>query len=119
MIPPTVAHNVLNIQAKTITVGLSLLYIILSDIIVVGIIVRPLVFITKKVIIDLVAVFFLSFSFCIDSIAFIPNGVAALPSPNILDIILPVFNNKIQKDIANIQNEEKTFLHHNTHLLPL
>ena len=63
MIPPNVAKNVLNIHANTILVGLLLPYIILSEIIVVGIIVSPLVFITKKVIIERDAVSFFLFNF--------------------------------------------------------
>lgn len=35
------------------------------------------------------------------------NGLVLVTEKNILDIILPVFNNKIQKDITDIQNEEK------------
>ena len=55
---------------------------------VVGIMVIPLVFNTKKVIILLDATSFFGFNPCNDFIAFNPNGVAAFPSPNILATIL-------------------------------
>ena len=45
-------------------------------------------FITKNVIIDLEATFLFLFSFWREDIAFNPKGVAALPSPKILAIIL-------------------------------
>ena len=68
--PDIVANVVAIIQGNTMLVGEELLYIILSDIIVVGIIVTPLVFITRKVIILLVAVSFFLFKLCNDFIAF-------------------------------------------------
>lgn len=37
----------------------------------------------------------------------VEDGLLKVTDQSILDIILPVFNNKIQRDIANIQNEEK------------
>ena len=70
--------------AGTISVGFVLPYIILREITVVGIIVKPLVFKIKNVIILLLAVLLFPFNSCKDFIAFKPNGVAALPSPNIL-----------------------------------
>lgn len=35
------------------------------------------------------------------------DGIVKVTEQDILDIILPVFNNKIQRDINNVQNEEK------------
>ena len=35
------------------------------------------------------------------------NGLVKVTDQSILDIITPVFNNKLQRDINNIQNEEK------------
>ncbi len=35
------------------------------------------------------------------------DGLVKVTEQDILDIILPVFNNKIQRDINNVQNEEK------------
>lgn len=35
------------------------------------------------------------------------DGLVKATEQDILDIILPVFNNKIQRDINNVQNEEK------------
>ena len=78
---------VATIHGKTISVGFVLLYNILRAIIVVGTKVTPAVFITKKVIILLEAVSFLSFNSCKDFIAFKPNGVAADPRPKIFIII--------------------------------
>jgi hypothetical protein len=75
-------------QGNTISVGFTLPYKSLKDIIVVGIIVTPLVFSTKKVIMLRDAVSFLGFISCNDFIAFNPNGVAALPNPAILAIML-------------------------------
>ena len=37
----------------------------------------------------------------------VEGGLLKVTEQSILDIILPVFNNKIQRDITNIQNEEK------------
>ena len=37
----------------------------------------------------------------------VQGGLLKVTDQSILDIILPVFNNKIQRDIANVQNEEK------------
>lgn len=69
-------------------VGSVLSCIILKEIIVVGTSVTPQVLITRKVIILRLAVSFSLFNFCKDSMAFKPKGVAALPSPNKLAIIL-------------------------------
>ena len=49
-----------------------------------GMMVRPEVFSTRNIIIGLVAVSFFGFSSCMLSIAFRPNGVAALSSPSML-----------------------------------
>ena len=49
-----------------------------------GIRVRPLVFRTRNMIMGLVAVSFLGFNSCICSMAFNPNGVAALSRPSML-----------------------------------
>ena len=68
--PPVVEQRVAKIHATTIPVGLTLPYIIRREIIVVGIMVTPLVFNTKKVIILLLAVSFLGFNSCNDFIAF-------------------------------------------------
>lgn len=35
------------------------------------------------------------------------DGLVKVTEQDILNIILPVFNNKIQRDINNVQNEEK------------
>ena len=61
--------------------------ILLIDITLVGINVRPLVLRDKNVIILLVAVSFLGFLSCKDFIALRPNGVAALPRPKIFATI--------------------------------
>ena len=61
--------------------------IIRRDIMVVGIRVTPQVLITKKVIMLLEAVSLFLFKVCKDSMAFRPNGVAALPRPKTLAII--------------------------------
>ena len=37
----------------------------------------------------------------------VENGLLKVTDQSVLDIILPVFNNKIQKDIANVHNEDK------------
>ena len=37
----------------------------------------------------------------------VEDGLLKVTDQSILDIILPVFNNKIQREVANIQNEEK------------
>ena len=37
----------------------------------------------------------------------VEGGLLKVADQSILDIILPVFNNKIQRDITNVQNEEK------------
>ena len=71
----------------TIDIGFRLLFIILKLIIVVGIIVTAAVFRMIKVIMLLDAVSFSLFNSCSDFIAFNPNGVAALPTPNIFIII--------------------------------
>ena len=76
------------ILARTISLGLDEPFNILKDITVVGIIVTDEVFIMRKVIILLVAVSLVLFNSCILFMAFNPNGVAALPSPNIFIIIL-------------------------------
>ena len=52
-----------------------------------GIRVNPLVLSTRNMIIGLDAVSFFGFKACICSMAFNPNGVAALSSPNILAAI--------------------------------
>ena len=54
---------------------------------VVGISWIDAVFITINIIIGLESVSFLGFSFCIDSMAFKPKGVAAFPNPSIFAII--------------------------------
>ena len=74
-------------HGNKINVGLLLPYIIRKLITVVGIVVKPQVLITKKVIILLVASSFLGFNSCKDFIALRPNGVAAFPSPKILATI--------------------------------
>ena len=68
-------------------VGSVLSCIILREMMVVGIRVTPQVFITRKVIMLLVASSLFLFNFCREFMAFNPNGVAAFPSPNILAII--------------------------------
>jgi len=37
----------------------------------------------------------------------VEGGLLKVTEQSILDIIIPVFNNKIQRDIANVQNEDK------------
>jgi len=89
------SNNIPNIQdiivviihKGTIPVGLIELFNILKLIIVVGISVTDEVFITRKVIILRVATSLSLFKVCIACIAFNPNGVAALPTPNIFKII--------------------------------
>ena len=71
------------IQAVIISVGLFDPEAILSDITVVGIIVTEEVLITKNVIILREAISLLLFNSFNLVIAFIPKGVAALPSPSI------------------------------------
>ena len=71
------------IQAVIISVGLFDPEAILSDITVVGIIVTEEVLITKNVIILREAISLLLFNSFSLVIAFIPKGVAALPSPSI------------------------------------
>ena len=71
-----------------IAVGLLEPYASLRAIIVVGIIVTPAVFKTKKVIIAFEAVSFLEFIFWSSLIALKPKGVAALPRPSIFAAIL-------------------------------
>jgi len=37
----------------------------------------------------------------------VKDGLVKVTDQSILDIILPVFNNKIQRDVTSVQNEEK------------
>ena len=37
----------------------------------------------------------------------VEGGLLKVTEQNILEIIMPVFNNKLQRDITNVQNEEK------------
>ena len=75
------------IVVPTISVGETELYCIRMAITVVGIIVKPEVFKARNVTIDLEAVS-VPLNCFICSIALIPMGVAALPKPNILAVIL-------------------------------
>lgn len=67
------------------SVGWTALQALRTARMLVGIMVSPLVFSTKNIIMGLVAVSFFVFSSCICAIAFSPVGVAALSNPNILD----------------------------------
>ncbi len=83
VIPVIVAQSAPKKEVPIIIAGSLLPEAALIAIAVAGIKVNPAVLIVKKVHIALVAVPLFSFSESSSSIAFNPNGVAALPSPSI------------------------------------
>ena len=85
---PITAATIVAIQTgKIIFVGLFEPNEFLIAITVVGIICKDAVFITINITIEFVNLSLCLLFYCIDCIAFIPNGVAAFPNPNIFAII--------------------------------
>ena len=87
MAPIAEQKDAINV-GPTISVGDADSYFILMAITIVGISVILEVFIARKVIMERLATSSPPFNRFNSSIAFIPRGVAAFPSPNIFAIIL-------------------------------
>ena len=85
MIPVIVATAVANKIGMKTSVGCAAPFALRNAKMLVGMMVSPLVFSTRNIIIGFVAVSFFVLSSCICAIAFSPVGVAALSSPSILE----------------------------------
>ena len=87
MIPASVEKNVASRMGIKMSVGCAAPICARYTSILTGMIVRPLVFSTRNIIMAFEAVSFFVFSSCICSIAFRPSGVAALSSPSMFAAI--------------------------------
>jgi len=84
MTPTRVEMKVLSRIGINTSVGCAAPICARYTMILIGMMIRPEVLITKNIIIGLEAVSFFGFSSCSSFIAFSPNGVAALSRPSIL-----------------------------------